>query len=270
MYLSSSLPAANMPRAYRRKGRTLEEDDNEDDVEDDVLPDADAMGPPVVTMANQDPGTPQHYHTLRRAASTGRHDINFDDLDTDDDKSDEEDGHQHTGRRKPKPGKNNVMLDRRPWINTPTFRWAVSTENPALLEDFLPDVLPKLKEAAVKLNLTISNRDLAWLQEHGGRFELFIPPLSKYGGEVKDSTKYAKMTQAQIDERYTRDNHSRFAQSPRMGPGSKETANTHRNYESALRLFWNFCAMIGAYDDMFIMLAEPPNGCPSISVESVR
>lgn len=44
---------------------------------------------------------------------------------------------------------------------------------------------------------------------------------------------------------------------------------TSYNYKSACSSFWDFLALIGDYEFMIIMLPHPPNGSPSIKLDSI-
>jgi hypothetical protein len=47
-------------------------------------------------------------------------------------------------------------------------------------------------------------------------------------------------------------------------------ASTSGNYESHLRQFWRYAAMLGDYESMLMLLKKPPLHCPSMSVRTIE
>lgn len=47
-------------------------------------------------------------------------------------------------------------------------------------------------------------------------------------------------------------------------------ASTKDSYETHFRQLWKFCAIIGDYDSMLLLLKHPPKHCPAMSVDTVE
>ena len=63
--------------------------------------------------------------------------------------------------------------------------------------------------------------------------------------------------------------HQVVGSSPRFCSGAG-VGNCQPSLESSLRGFWNFLAMIGAYQCMLILLPHPPTDCCSVSNRSLK
>lgn len=179
---------------------------------------------------------------------------------TDDDASDDD---EDRGRKVP--GKNNRRLPAKPWESHPNFFWAVQCQNPFLEKEFWPNVLPGIKQAAEKFSIKIDPEDEKWLQDHGGRFELFVHPQSTRGQKMLKNKKCHNLTHEEIDAMTTKKRHTRYLSSLRFKQVLHGGANTQEHCETSLRLFWNFLAMAGFYEDMLILLGRRPNNAPAIT-----
>ena len=156
------------------------------------------------------------------------------------------------------------------WKEFPDFIWSTDSTSPHL-QQFLMMVPSKLQEAvdALRVSVTLHADDLKWLVDHEGRYQCFIPPGSTRGIEILKSKKYQGKTLPQVKDMYEQSNHTILAPSPRF-TSRLDCYTTQSSYENNLKQFWNFLAICGFYEDMLMLLPNPPRNAPSISYESIE
>jgi hypothetical protein len=155
-----------------------------------------------------------------------------------------------------------VML-RRVFSNQ-DYVWSCDVRSKHLQPQYLQYVHSGIVRAAAKLRITLDERDLSWLEHHGGRFQMFIPFQSQHYKEKLASVQLKGKSAEEVAEHCLRKNHQVCGPSPRFCTGAG-VDNYYSSLESATRQFWNFLAMIGAYQCMLILLPNIAKECCSVS-----
>jgi hypothetical protein len=98
------------------------------------------------------------------------------------------------------------------------------------------------------------------------------PLVAKYKSKVaegiKDAASKCKLTLDSVDVDLS-DHEFLGKHSTRFGNRPMD-ASTSGNYESHLRQFWRYAAMLGDYESMLMLLKKPPLHCPSMSVRTIE
>ena len=165
--------------------------------------------------------------------------------------------------------KKNKQTPRKPWLKDSSYLWSLEDDNPHMtgINGFLSKVKEGILKVANELNFPIHIDDCDWLDQHSGRFKLYMAPGSDQGKSFVKRKIHANMTMQEVSARGERDLHFVLQDSPRI---SKD-GNTNHNYDRWLKNLWNFLAMIGDYQSMIILLDKPPRGdiCPSLNCDSL-
>jgi hypothetical protein len=172
-----------------------------------------------------------------------------------------------THRRRDPGAADNVML-RRVFSNQEFF-WSCDVRSKHLVPQYLHHVHCGIVSAAADLRLTLDERDLSWLEAHGGRFQMFIPLKSGQYRTKLASVQLKGKSAEVIAEHCLTKNHQVCDASSRFCRGSG-VDNYHFSLESATRQLWNFLAMIGAYHCMLILLPNAPKECCSVSTRNLK
>jgi hypothetical protein len=130
-------------------------------------------------------------------------------------------------------------------------------------------VLAKLKEAAAKYRLVISDVDDSWLVAHHGRFMLHHSPHSTHYLHILNLKMHNGKSHESIIQYVLREQHTVIAESPRFSHAAI-SANYISNCEKWLAQLWNFLAIIGDYDSMLILLSQPSENSPSVNFASLQ
>ena len=137
------------------------------------------------------------------------------------------------------------------------YQWSIHNDNVFLRTTFWPRVKEGIVNVAKDLKITISEQDMAWLEEFNGQYCKFMPKDSRYYNDVITCIKNrGRDEEAVIEELRTFG--CIVGKSPRYSL-SNNPGNTDFNYETQLRLLWNFLSMVGsklAYSSMLILLIE--------------
>lgn len=132
---------------------------------------------------------------------------------------------------------------------------------------------PRLKIAliasAAKYRQTLSARTLTWLDAHNGHYEHFMHPDCPATVAKVHANQFKDMPQAEVLETILKKDHISVSPSPRF-TSTNLSYTSQNNYEYILRFFWWFLAMIGDYDSMLILLADPPTYVPSCASGSIQ
>lgn len=145
------------------------------------------------------------------------------------------------------------------------YPWSIDGRND--LAPFLSAVKEGITKAAAELQLSLAASDVTWLNTNHGHYMLFVPPGSQVGRTTLNRPRYMGMTKGQVSSILSAKGYPRiFEPSPRF---SSKANNTERNYEHWCMQLWWFLAMIGDYKSMIILLATPPENCPSIAEDSI-
>jgi hypothetical protein len=153
--------------------------------------------------------------------------------------------------------------------NKPDYYWSTNSSSKHLVEQVLPFLLPKLKEAAAKYRLVISNVDDSWLVAHKGRFMLHHSPHSTHYLHLLNLKMHKGKSHESIIQYVLSMHHTVIAESPRFSQAAI-SANYCSNYESWLAQLWNFLAIIGDYDSMLLLLSQPSENSPSVNFASLQ
>jgi hypothetical protein len=149
------------------------------------------------------------------------------------------------------------------------YLWSTDVRSKQLVPQYLSSVEAGIKQAAQDLRLTLNPDDVAWLHDHQGRFQMYIPlSSSHYKTKVTSVQMKGKLASA-IAEHCLTKLHQVVGSSKRFCRGAG-VGNYQASMETALRGFWNFLAMIGAYQCMLILLPHPPIECCSVSTRSLK
>ena len=144
-----------------------------------------------------------------------------------------------------------------------SYKWSTHNDNGYLRSIYWPKVKTGITNAAKDLKIKISKRDIDWLDEFTGQYCRFMPKdCRNYKDHASNKHNREKHEETVISE--IRQYGSIVAPSPRYS-FSNNPGNTDFNYETQLRLLWNFLAMVGnklAYSSMLILLIEKTNPPP--------
>jgi hypothetical protein len=153
--------------------------------------------------------------------------------------------------------------------NKPGYFWSTNCNSKHLIEQVLPFLLPKLKEAAAKYRLVISDVDDSWLVSHNGRFMLHHSPHSTHYLHLLNLKMHQGKSHESIIQCVLTKQHTVIAESPRFSHGAL-SANYVSNCEKWLSQLWNFLAIIGDYDSMLLLLSQPSQNSPSVNFASMQ
>lgn len=131
-----------------------------------------------------------------------------------------------------------------PLYKDSSFPWSLDARN-TKLTPYLAKVVDGIKEVAKELKLKLEYSDLKELVETGGHLPIYSrnPPKNK-------SLKH------------------KAGDSPRFGSGG--AAKTQEKKETDIRMLWNFCAIIGDYESMLLLLPTCPKPiCPSMNQKTL-
>jgi hypothetical protein len=154
------------------------------------------------------------------------------------------------------------------------FIHSLNNDNKSLREylDLVPD---GIERAAQKWGITLpeDQRSLLNKKECRGCYPMYLP-LKTTAAQEKMKTKKLAGKSDEEKLKYYRELHNVYIapHSPRFSRNL--AAATARNYEQAFRALWNFLAFKGSYDEMIILLPNPPclddNVLPSISPSTLK
>jgi hypothetical protein len=170
-------------------------------------------------------------------------------------------------RRAPGAGADHGKLNK--LFSDPSFLWSTDVRNKQLVPRYLSHVKAGIETAASDLRLTLDERDLAWLDNHQGMFQMFIPYASQHYHKKVSLVQMKGKSPDVIAEHCLTNNHQVVGPSPRFCRTA--AVDTYQStMESSLRNFWNFLAMTGAYQCMLILLPHSPSECCSVSTRSLK
>jgi hypothetical protein len=138
------------------------------------------------------------------------------------------------------------------------FHWSLQRNSPDQ-KRYLAKVPDGLRDAANKFNVSILPEDiLPWIEAHEGHCPLYINPNSIAGLTIRNQKRFQGKDiddiKRTVEESTT--THRFFAPSPRFN-NLNLSATTEYNYEESINTFWRFCAMLGNYHDMLLLLPAP-------------
>jgi len=154
-------------------------------------------------------------------------------------------------------------------FSDPTYYWSTDVRSKKLVPDYLTSVEAGIKQAAQDLRLSLHPEDVAWLHDHQGRFQMYIPISSGHYKTKVTSVQMKGKLAHEIAEHCLTKNHQVVGSSARFCRGAG-VGNYQASMEASLRNLWNFLAMIGAYQCMLILLPHPPTECCSVSTRSLK
>jgi hypothetical protein len=153
--------------------------------------------------------------------------------------------------------------------NKPGFFLSTNCKSKHLIGQVLPFVLPKLKEAAAKYRLVISDVDESWLVAHKGRFMLHHSPHSTHYLHVLNLKKHRGKSHESIIQFVLRQQHTVITEPPRFSHGA-HSPNYISDCDKWLLPLWNFLAIIGDYNSMLLLLSQPSQNSPSVNFFSLQ
>lgn len=154
-------------------------------------------------------------------------------------------------------------------FSDPQYFWSTDVRSKQLVPQYLVHVEAGIKEAAKELRFSLRAEDLAWLHDHQGRFQMYIPLSSDHYKTKLTSVQMKGKHPSAIAEHCLTKLHQVVGSSARFCTGAG-VGNYQSSLESSLRGFWNFLAMIGAYQCMLLLLPHPPTECCSVSTRSLK
>ena len=137
------------------------------------------------------------------------------------------------------------------------YKWSTNNSNPYLKSIYWPKVKAGITKAAKELKLKILQCDIAWLNEFKGQYCRYMPKDCRKYMDTRSNKRYRFKKEKTVIEEICKLG-SIVGPSPRYS-FSDNPGNTDLNYETQLRLLWNFLAMVGskrAYTSMLILLQE--------------
>jgi hypothetical protein len=147
----------------------------------------------------------------------------------------------------------------------PTFLWSLDFRTSASFENLYgSQVKAGVLAAAAKHRQTLSPKTIEWLGTHHGHYEMYMHPEAKATQQKLDAPQYRSVPRPTVQQQVLSNEHCIIHPSPRFA-STNLSFTSQNNYERMLRNFWWFLCIIGDYDSMLILLADPPNFVPSCS-----
>jgi hypothetical protein len=169
--------------------------------------------------------------------------------------------------RRDRPSVNNGNMGK--VFSDPTYFWSTDVRSKKLVPEYLLSVREGIQKAALELRFSLDEDDLAWLESHQGRFQMYIPVFSEHYKKKVTSVQLKDKSLDEIAEHCLTKNHQVLGKSLRFCR-TAAVGNYQASMETSLRNLWNFLAMIGAYQCMLLLLPHPPTECCSVSSRSLK
>jgi hypothetical protein len=150
--------------------------------------------------------------------------------------------------------------------------WSTDVRSHNLVADCLSKVHSGILQAAASLLLPLHAEDVAWLEDHDGRFQMHMHPMSNRHKQPSSQKRFCDVVEPeQVIKRHALDKklHCSMVKSLRFVE-IVGAANGIDSMEQRLRSFWNFLAIIGDHQSMLLLLPHPPIKCCSVSFRSLQ